>query len=84
MNHLLISDIARQEIEDRLRVARLDRLARSASRPARRPAGRVSRMLSGARHSLADRLGRSAPAIVVPGTMTAPLATDCCIESPFP
>jgi hypothetical protein len=76
MNHLLISDIARQELAERLLVARRERLARGASLRARRPEGRISRTVRGIRQSLAEWRVRTQL-----GAMNAPLCVDECAES---
>jgi hypothetical protein len=76
MNHLLITDIARQDLEERLAVAQRDRLARSASVRARRTAGPVSRAIVRIRRGVADWRVRTQL-----GALSAPLCMDDRAES---
>ena len=75
MNHLLISDLAKAELTERLQAVHRERLARSAGKATRRPVGRIQRAVQGVRSSMSSWRIRTQL-----GAMPAPLCTDGCVE----
>jgi hypothetical protein len=76
MNHLLISDLARAELSERLQAVQRERLARSADKAAGRPVGRIQRAVKRIRSSMSSWRIRTQL-----GAMPVPLCTDGCVES---
>jgi hypothetical protein len=74
MNHLLIADLARADIADRMRAAEHERLAHRAG-AAHRPAGRIRRAATGLRVTFSDWRARTQM-----GTVSVPMRTDTCPE----
>jgi hypothetical protein len=74
MNHLLITDLARADLAERLRAAEHERLAHRAGLE-HRPAGRVRRALTGLRVSFTDWRARTQM-----GTVSVPMYTESCPE----
>ena len=77
MNHLLIDQIARADMAERLRAVERERLARGIGRSARRQDGRVMRAALRVRASLSGWRMRTQL-----GAMPAPLCSDCPADSP--
>ena len=74
MNHLLITDLARADLAERMRTAEHERLAHRASGAHRRP-GRIQRAVSNLRLSFGDWRARTQM-----GTLSVPMHTDSCQE----
>lgn len=74
MNHLLITDLARADIAERMRAAEQERLAHRAG-VAHRPVGPVRRVVSGLRVTFSDWRARTQM-----GTVSVPMRTDNCPE----
>jgi hypothetical protein len=77
MNHLLIDQIARADMAERLHAVERERLARSVGRSARRQDGLVMRAAHHVRASLSSWRMRTQL-----GAMPAPLCSDCPADSP--
>jgi hypothetical protein len=76
MNHLLISDLARAEVSERIAAAGRDRLAHRATKRARRPEGRLRRTVHGIRASLSTWRARTQL-----GALVVPMSVEDCADA---
>jgi hypothetical protein len=79
MNQLLISELARSQVDERLEAAQRERLARRSRGPARRPADRLGRLGHRIRMSLSSWRARTQL-----GELSAPMCGDDCVDAAAP
>jgi hypothetical protein len=76
MNHQLISDLARADMDERIKGVQRERLARTAT-PRRRHSSRILLAARGIRAGLSNWRARNQL-----GAMTVPMCGDGCADSP--
>lgn len=76
MDHQIISDLARAEIDERIRLVERERLARLARQPRSRRTGRMAAAAHSLRASLATWRARNQL-----GALSVPMSSDTCADS---
>jgi hypothetical protein len=77
MNHLLIIELAQEDVAERVRTAQRERLARHAGQPARRGSSRVARASHAVRVALSDWRARTQL-----GALPMPMYVDETSDAP--